>query len=76
MDVVFLEFMVSLRIRIVLKLICICSEAVITDIRQITLRKLLVINEQTSGAQFFDLLMQGKRAFCVVHKTRRPPRVR
>ena len=67
MDVIFLEFMVSRRISIVLKWICVRPETIVTDIRQITLRKLFVINEQSAVLQFFDLLMQGKWAFCIVH---------
>lgn len=59
--------MISLNIRIVLKRVSVSSETIIADIRQITLRKFLIINEQTTASQFFYLLMQSKRAFSIIH---------
>lgn len=67
MNIILFEMMISLNIRIVLKRVSVSSETIIADIRQLTLRKFLIINEQTTASQFFYLLMQSKRAFSIIH---------
>lgn len=68
--------MVGYRIDVILKWICVCAESVIADVRQVFFRQLLIINEQSAISQFVNLLLQCQRAFRIVHKNRRPPRVR
>lgn len=68
--------MVACRIVVILKRICIGTESIITDIRKEFFRQLLIINEQSAISQFVNLLLQSQRAFSIVHKNRRPPRVR
>lgn len=48
MDIVDIEVMVCRNIRVVLKWIGVCPKTIITDIGQVTFRKLLIINDQSA----------------------------